>query len=193
MSEISSTIKSDMTPAERFYKYFGQAYGQQPKDDSSKTQNEFVEEFIATVPDIIDELETNLIKHEIREFYIKIKNLKYLCEFSEEFNRFWLLMRAISGGLQRLLEEPTKDHAVDVYVYYYKQYGGRRKLRYESWFENHRWEFLDRLTKLTSDEDLNDFILEKIDALTSYFQLFKKELDYFIKELKKIQDTQFEK
>ncbi len=182
-----------MTPAERFYKYFGQAYGQQPKDDSSKTQNEFVEEFIATVPDIIDELETNLIKHEIREFYIKIKNLKYLCEFSEEFNRFWLLMRAISGGLQRLLEEPTKDHAVDVYVYYYKQYGGRRKLRYESWFENHRWEFLDRLTKLTSDEDLNDFILEKIDALTSYFQLFKKELDYFIKELKKIRDAQSEK
>lgn len=176
-----------MTPAERFYKYFHQEYGYDVNTDIPlKNKHEFIEEFVDHVPEIIDELETNLIKHEISEFYVKIKNLKYLCEYSEEFNRYWLLLRSVSGGLKRLLEEPTQEHAIDVYIYYYSHYGKRRKLRYENWFENHRWEFLDKLSNVANDEELNEFILEKIDALSSYFHLYKKELNFFTLELKKL-------
>lgn len=175
-----------MTPAERFCKYFNHEYKFSVDETSPENRNEFIEEFIMHVPDIIDELETNLIKHEIHEFYIKIKNLKYLCEYSEEFNRYWLLLRSVSGGLKRILDEPTLDHASEVYIYYYSNYGGRRKLRHKNWFENHRWEFLDKLADIGDDDDLNDFILEKIDALSSYFQLYKKELNFFILELKKL-------
>ena len=186
MYEISFSIDSNMTPAERFCKYFNHEYKFSVDEKSPEYRNEFLEEFIVHVPDIIDELETNLIKHEIHEFYIKIKNLKYLCEYSEEFNRYWLLLRSVSGGLKRILDEPTLDHAAEVYIYYYSNYGGRRKLRHENWFENHRWEFLDKLSEATSNDDLNDFILEKIDALSSYFQFYKKELNFFIFELKKL-------
>jgi hypothetical protein len=183
MSEISFSIANHMTAAERFYKYFRSEYGNNVSGDSG---NEFINEFIAHVPEVIDELETNLFKHQISDFYIKIKNLKYLCEYSEEFNRYWLLMRAISGGLKRLLDDPTQKHATDVYIYYYSNYGGRRKLKEESWFEGHRWEFLDRLAEIKNDDELNEFILEKIDVLTSYFDLYKKELEYFMGELKNI-------
>ncbi|WP_321290448.1 hypothetical protein [uncultured Sunxiuqinia sp.] len=186
MSEISYSIPDNMTPAQRFYKYFNNEYRVSNDISYPQSKNGFVKEFITHTPAIVDELETNLIKHEIHEFYIKVKNLKYLCEYSEEFNRYWLLMRSLSGGLKRLLVEPTKEHATDVYVYYYSNYGGRRKLRNESWFENHRWEFLDRLSAISNDEELNDFILEKIDVLTSYFQFYKKELYYFSQELKRL-------
>jgi hypothetical protein len=186
MSEISLPIEYNMTPAERFYKYFNREYGY-PKDSTGREfKNEFVEEFIKQIPDVIDELETNLIKHEIHEFYIKIKNLKYLCEFSEEFNRYWLLLRSVSGGLNRLLEDPTVDHVSDVYIYYFSRYGGRRKLRDENWFESHRWGFLDKLAHISNDDELNDFILEKIDDLTNYFEFYRKELQSFIFELKKL-------
>lgn len=175
-----------MTPAERFYKYFNRAYGYSEGDVPSDKKNAFIEEFISQIPEIMDELETHLLKHEIHEFYIKIKNLKYLSEYSEEFNRYWLLLRSVSGGLNRVLENPSKEHIANVYVYYFSRYGGRRKLRDENWFEGHRWEFLDRLSKITTDDELNDFILEKIDDLSSYFQLYKKELSFFMLELKKL-------
>ena len=186
MSEISFSIQRNMTPAERFFKYFNNAYRYEESNKSSKFNNEFVEEFITYIPDVIDELDTNLIKHEISDFYIKIKNLKYLCEYSEEFNRCWLLLRAMSGGLKRLLDDPTIDHATEVYIYYYSKYGGRRKLKDENWFEHHRWEFLDKLAELSTDEELNGFILEKIDSLSSYFFLYKKELEFFITDLKRL-------
>ncbi|MGQ7871290.1 hypothetical protein [Sunxiuqinia sp. sy24] len=175
-----------MTPAERFYKYFNRAYGHPEDDIPSQLKNEFIEEFISQIPEVIDELETNLLKHEIHKFYVQIKNLKYLCEYSEEFNRYWLLLRSISGGLDRVLEDPTTDHIADVYIYYFSRYGGRRKLRDENWFEGHRWEFLDRLSNIPTNDDLNDFILEKIDDLSNYFQLYKKELTSFILELKEL-------
>ncbi|HKJ43267.1 MAG TPA: hypothetical protein VKA27_14315 [Sunxiuqinia sp.] len=175
-----------MTPAERFFKYFNAAYRPEESVESSTLSNEFVEEFIAYIPDFIDELETNLLKHEIGDFYVKIKNLKYLCEYSEEFNRCWLLLRAISGGLKRLLDEPTLNHATEVYVYYYSKYGGRRRLRDENWFEHHRWDFLDKLAVLKSDDELNEFILERIEGLSSYFYLYRKELESFINDLKRL-------
>jgi hypothetical protein len=183
MSEISLSIAYLMTAAERFYNYFRSEYGKGPEGNSG---NEFVNEFILQTPEVIDELETNLFKHQISDFYIKIKNLKYLCEYSEEFNRYWLLLRAISGGLKRLLDDPTQKHATDVYIYYYSNYGGRRKLKDENWFEGHRWEFLDKLAEIKNDDELNEFILGKIDLLSNYFQLYKKELEYFIIELKKL-------
>lgn len=183
MSEISFTIAYHMTAAERFLKYFNEEYRGSSGDNLG---NEFINEFIIQTPEAIDDLENNLLKHEINDFYIKIKNFKYLCEYSEEFNRYWLLLRAISGGLKRLLDDPTQKHATDVYIYYYNYYGGRRKLKDENWFEGHRWEFLDRLAQIKTDEDLNEFILEKIETLSGYFQLYKKELAFFISELKKL-------
>lgn len=186
MSEISYTIQLNMTPAERFFKYFNNAYRHEGSVKSSKFSNEFVDDFITYIPEAIDELETNLLKHEISDFYIKIKNLKYLCEYSEEFNRCWLLLRATSGGLKRLLEEPTINHATEVYIYYYSKYGGRRKLKHENWFEHHRWDFLDKLSELKSDDELNEFILERIEVLSSYFFIYKKELESFINDLKRL-------
>ena len=184
MFEISFSIANGMTAAERFYKYFNCEYGSGCKSLSFK--NEFIAEFITHTPEVINELETNLIKHEINDFYIKIKNLKYLCEYSEEFNRYWLLLRSVSGGLKRLLDDPSRQNATNAYIYYYSNYGGRRKLRDESWFESNRWEFLDKLAGVTTDEELNDFILEKIASLTSYFQLYKEEVERLIIDLEKL-------
>lgn len=186
MLEISFPIHDNMTPAERFFKYFNNEYGVKERKDPTKVTNEFLEEFVTSVPEIIDELETHLLKHEIKDFYIKVKNLKYLCEYSEEFNRYWLLLRAVSGGLKRLLEEPTVDHATEVYIYYYSMYGGRRKLKDENWFESLRWDFLDKMADMRTDEELNEFVLEKIDSLSSFFRLYKRELEFFIIELKKL-------
>lgn len=92
----------------------------------------------------------------------------------------------MSGGLRRLLEDPTQHHATEVYIYYFNQYGGRRKLRDENWFENLRWAFLDKLAEITTDEELNDFILKKIDSLANYFEHYKKEIEYFVIDLKKL-------
>ena len=186
MLEISFPIHPNMTPAERFIKYFNTAYTIKEGNEPAKITNEFLDEFVMSVPEIIEELEKHLLKHEISDFYIKIKNLKYLCEYSEEFNRYWLLLRATSGGLKRLLEEPTVDHATEVYIYYYSMYGGRRKLKDENWFENLRWDFLDTMADMRTDDELNEFILEKIESLSSYFRLYKKELEFFIIELKKL-------
>ena len=175
-----------MTPVERFYKYFTNQYGYADKSKSMNVSNELLEEFTNHLPKVIDELETHLIKHEINDFYIKIKNLKYLCEYSDDFNSYWLLLRSTSGGINRLLVNPTPDHATEVYIYYFNKYGGRRNLRNENWFENHRWTFLDKITNMKSDDELNSFILEKIDSLTNYFQRYKKELDFFVIDLKEL-------
>ncbi len=178
-----------MTSAESFVKYFNKTYIKIPANKlkpPEKNENEFLNEFVAYIPEIVYELEDHIKNREINRFYIKLKNIKFLVEYSDELNKNWYLIRAYSGGLKRLMEKPDTHHAMQVYLYYFQKYGDRRLLKDENWFEEKRWQFLDELLDVENDKMLRTFIKAKTHLLNEYFQIYKTELLKFRSEVMKL-------
>lgn len=175
-----------MTPAERFVRNYLQSFNKAGNIEKVAHENEFLIDFIAFVPETIADLQYNIEHQQIDDFYNNLTSLKFLVEYSDDLNRYWYLLRALAGGIKRLLEKETVQHAMEVYLYYHQKYGGRRIFKQDNWFENKRWQFLDRLIDIETPRELMTFIEDEMRELNEYFRVYKNELLQFHNEVKDI-------
>jgi len=146
-------------------------------------QNAGLIHFIASTKKTLDNLQSYLNDKKLDEFYKEIGELKFMIEYSDEVHKNWLLVRAYSGALARLSLEVSLKHASNVSSYYEIQYGRRRILKEENWFEQQRWEFLDELKTLDNDAKLTRFLNKQHKKLNSCFQVYRSELMLFLESL----------
>lgn len=175
-----------MDAAENFIKHFNKSYKKILGKQKSSEKNFFISEFVDYIPEFMAEMQRDIDDRKISNFYIKLNNLKYLIEFSDELNKCWYILRAYSGGLKKLLETSTIEEAKKIHQYYVDRYGGRRVLKDENWFEEKRWAFLDQLKELKTNKSLNLFIEFYIEKLNEYFASYKKEILQFRNDIKRL-------
>ena len=146
---------------------------------------EFFLDFVNYTPPILAELEFYISQKHIEKFYARLNDLKYLCVFNEELNKYWFSMRALSGALCKLNKKRSLKSAHKVHEYYIRKYGDRKILSSENWFEIKRWHFLDELGAISETGELNDFIERNITLLKSYLDHYILNLNRFIGEIRK--------
>ena len=156
---------------------------------SQKDIEEFVADFIHYTPIKLELLESYLSAGKIDFFYNSLNDLKYLVVFSDNLNRYWYLLRAYSGALSKLKADQSAKGAKRLYSYYFQKYGDRRTIRKEHWFEKKRWEFLDELHAIYSEDELETFILKYQRILSESMEIYVSFLLAFINHLKKLQPS----
>ncbi|MDO9613308.1 MAG: hypothetical protein Q7J86_02130, partial [Bacteroidota bacterium] len=84
----------------------------------------------------------------------------------------------------KLKNDLSVKGAKNLYAYYFSKYGDRRFLRNEHWFEKKRWEFLDEIQNIYSEDQLRQFVIhykritmENMTIYTSFLMLFIKDLE----------------
>ena len=156
---------------------------------SQKNVEEFIADFIHYTPIKLELLESYLKVGKIDFFYNSLNDLKYLVEFSDDLNRYWYLLRAYSGALAKLKADQSAKGAKRLYSYYFEKYGDRRTIRKEHWFEKKRWEFLDELNAIFSEDELETFILKYQRILTDSTEIYVSFLLAFINDLMQLQSS----
>lgn len=177
-----------MTSAESFIRYYSLS-NKAKFSGQTCSDNEFLSDFLVFVPKILADLQYHIDHRQLDEFYESLPQLKFLVEYSDDLNRYWFLLRAYSGGLKRLLEKETVQHAMEVYLYYHQRYGARRIFKQDNWFEKKRWQFLDRLIDVEDAKDLAIFMEQVMEELIENFQYYKNSLLRFHREVKEIVDA----
>ncbi|MDP3432312.1 MAG: hypothetical protein Q8T04_05015 [Bacteroidota bacterium] len=174
-----------MNSASSFKEFYESSFlkGENPKL-AKKLSEEFLADFIHYTPLKLELLESYLSGGQIEQFYMLLPDLKYLIEFSDDLNRYWHLLRAYSGALSKLKNDLSVKGAKNLYAYYFSKYGDRRFLRNEHWFEKKRWEFLDEIQNIYSEDQLRQFVIhykritmENMTIYTSFLMLFIKDLE----------------
>jgi hypothetical protein len=156
---------------------------------SQKNVDDFVADFIYYTPIKLELLESYLRAGNIDFFYNSLTDLKYLVEFSDNLNRYWYLIRAYSGALSKLKANQSVKGAKKLYSYYFEKYGDRRTIRNEHWFEKKRWEFLDELHAIYSEDELEAFILKYQRILFDSLEIYMSFVMAFINDLKRLQTS----
>ncbi len=177
-----------MKTATAFKAYFESSYTKE--DDRSgalKLSQEFFKDFIQFTPIELELLESYLAAGHIDHFYKSLADLKYLIEFSDNLSRYWFLLRGYSGALAKLKTEQTVKGTKKLYSYYFDKYGDRRILRNEHWLEKRRWDFLDELQAIYSEDELEYFIRKYQQILADNLTVYVSFMMAFIVELKNIQ------
>jgi hypothetical protein len=151
--------------------------------------DEFINDFIYYTPIKLEVLQSYLNVGQIDTFYNSLGDLKYLVEFSDNLTRYWYLLRGYSGALAKLKANQTVKGSKKLYGYYFDKYGDRRSLRNEHWFERKRWEFLDELQSIFSEDELEIFILKYQRVLNENMAIYVSFVLAFINDLKKLQPT----
>jgi hypothetical protein len=95
-------------------------------------------------------------------------------------------LRAYSGALSKLKANQTVKSSKKIYYYYFARYGDRRFLRNEHWFEEKRWEFLDELQSIYTEDALENFIFNYQCTLAQSLKIYVSILSEFINDLKTI-------
>jgi len=170
-----------------FKDYFESSY--QDGDNqvkAKKLSDEFFKDFIYYTPIHLELLGKYLSTGYFELFYKSIADLKYLIEFSDDFSRYWHFLRGYSGALAKLQADQSAKNSKKVYSYYFNRYGDRRILRNEHWFEKKRWEFLDELQEIYTDDELANFIIKYQRILVENLQIYTSFLMIFITDLKNI-------
>jgi hypothetical protein len=144
----------------------------------------FFADFIQYTPEIEQALYHYLRENQMNLFYSRLNDLKYLCVFNEELNKYWFAMRALSGALDKLQNPTTLGNAQKVHQYYVEKYGDRRLLKDENWFEHRRWTFLDALKSVNTEEHLSDIIEQNLVVLSGLLDIYKHHLSCFILKIK---------
>jgi hypothetical protein len=173
-----------------FKEYYEASFSKEADQSvSQKNVEEFVADFIYYTPLKLELLESYLNAGKIDFFYNSLNDLKYLIEFSDNLNRYWYLLRAYSGALAKLKADQSAKGAKRLFSYYFEKYGDRRTIRNEHWFEKKRWEFLDELHAIYSENELETFILKYQRILTESMEIYVSFLLAFINDLKKLQTS----
>ena len=176
-----------MNIARPFKDYFEASFmNEVDKKQGTKLSTDFFSDFFYYTPLELDLLVSYLNDGHVDLFYKSISNLKYLVEYSDNLNRYWYLLRAYSGALSKLKSDLSVKGSKKLYLYYFNKYGDRRMLRDEHWFEQKRWEFLDELQLIYTDEDLSNFVHKYHQVLTESMNIYSSFLMAFIKDLRKL-------
>jgi len=177
-----------MNSARSFKEYYDATF--QKEDDKAlaqKLSDEFFADFIHYIPIQLDTLDSLLNSGQILSFYQALADLKYLIEFSDNLSRYWHLLRAYSGALSKLKADQTVKGSKRLYSYYFENYGDRRMLRNEHWFEKKRWEFLDALHAIYSEHELHDFMQNYHQVMVENYKIYQSFLLVFVNDLKNLE------
>ncbi len=175
-----------MNSAKSFVEFYQTSFKSEVSEDiAQKLSDDFFADFIYYTPIKLDLLESYLKAGQIDYFYKSLADFKYLVEYSDDFNRYWYILRAYSGALSKLKDNLTVKGSKKLYSYYFEKYGDRRILRNEHWFELKRWEFLDELQSIYTAAELEYFILKYQRILLENLTIYKSFVKAFIIDLKK--------
>lgn len=179
-----------MYSARSFKEYFEASFENAgDQSNSQKLSDEFFTDFIYYTPIHLELLELYLSTSHIDLFYKSLADLKYLVEFSDNLNRYWCVLRGLSGALAKLKANQSVKGSKKIYSYYFSKYGDRRLLRNEHWFEEKRWEFLDELQVIYTEDELEYFIRKYQQVLAKNLKVYISFLMTFINDLKKLLQT----
>lgn len=175
----------------RSFKEYYEASFQNEKDQAKvqKLFDEVFSDFINYTPINLELLESYLNVGHIDYFYKSLVDFKYLIEFSDNFNRYWHLLRGYSEALSKLKANQSVKGSKKIYYYYFAKYGDRRFLRNEHWLEKKRWEFLDELQSIYTEDELENFILRYQRIMVENFKIYVFFLLEFIDELKNLHQS----
>lgn len=176
-----------MDSIDSFIDYFRQTLDSKNQETTANTDvsKEFFLDFVNYTPPILAELDNCITGKHIERFYIRLNDLKYLCVFNEELNKYWFSMRALSGALVKLSTKKSLKNAHKVHEYYIRKYGDRKVLSNENWFEIKRWQFLNALELITEISQLDELIDQNIILLKSYLDHYIFNLNCFIEDIRK--------
>lgn len=179
-----------MKAAQSFIRFFEESFQKETGGyDSVKLSQDFLNDFIHYTPIKLEMLQSYLAVGNIDSFYNSLADLKYLVEFSDDINRYWYLLRGYSGALAKLKADKSVKGAKRLTSYYFDKYGDRRILRNEHWFEKKRWEFLDELQVVYTEDELEKFILKYQQILVESLDIYISFLMAFITDLKNLQSA----
>jgi len=175
----------------RAFKAYFEASFEKEKDqmNSQKLSDEFFTDFVYYTPIHLELLELYLSTSHIDLFYKSLADLKYLVEFSDNLNRYWYVLRGLSGALAKLKASQSVKGSKKIYSYYFNKYGDRRVLRNEHWFEEKRWEFLDELQAIYREDELETFIRKYQMILSENLKIYVSFLMVFVNDLKNLQSV----
>lgn len=177
-----------MNSASSFKEFYESSFfkGENPKQ-AKELSEDFFADFVYSTPLKLELLQSYLSEGQIDQFYMLLPDLKYLIEYSDDLNRYWHLLRAYSGALSKLKNDLSVKGAKNLYAYYFSKYGDRRFLRNEHWFEKKRWEFLDEIQNIYSEDQLRQFFIhyqrimdDNMKIYTSFILLLIKDLENLI-------------
>lgn len=146
--------------------------------------HEYIADFVEYIPLKMSILNSYIEERKIDYFYNSIADLKYLIEFSEDFNKYWYILRAYSSTISKLMVNPNIKNSKKIYNHYFSKYGDRRALREENAFEKKRWEFLDELNTINTEQELQVFINKYNKVLAENWITYSSFIYHFIHELK---------
>lgn len=179
-----------MKSARSFKEFYKTSFNKEAdRSMSQKLTNEFIADFIHYTPIKLELLKSYLNAGQIDAFYNSLSDLKYLVEFSDNLNRYWFLLRAYSGALSKLKANQSVKGSKKLYSYYFEKYGDRRTIRNEHWFERKRWEFLDELQTIYTEDELEVFILKFERILAESLEIYTSFVLAFIHDLEKLQPS----
>jgi hypothetical protein len=173
-----------MNSASSFIEFYETSFlkGENP-NQAQKLAEQFFADVVYYTPLKLEMLESYLFGGHIDLFYKSLTDLKYFIEFSDDLSRYWHFLRAYSGALSKLKDDLTVKGAKNLYAYYYSTYGDRRVLRDEHWFEKKRWEFLDEMQNIFSEDELKYFFLKYQHILAENLIIYTSSLMMFIKDI----------
>ncbi len=175
-----------MNTAKWFIEFFEASF--QKKSDQQqgkKLADEFFANFIYFTPIKLELLESYLNIGQINLFYKSLIDLKYLIEFSDNLNRYWHLIRGYSEALSKLKADQSVKSSKKLYSNYFDKYGDRRSIRNEHWFEKKRWDFLDELHSIYTEDELSAFIYKYQQILNDNLEIYISFMMVFINELQR--------
>jgi len=175
-----------MNTAKWFIEFFEASFKMKTDQQNAKQlADDFFADFTYFTPIKLELLESYLNIGQINLFYQSLIDLKYLIEFSDNLNRYWHVLRGYSEALSKLKADQTVKNSKRLYSDYFDRYGDRRAIRNEHWFEKKRWEFLDELQKIYTEDELNEFINKYHRILAENLEIYVSFMMVFINELQK--------
>jgi hypothetical protein len=175
-----------MNTAKWFIEFFEASFKMKSDQQNAKRlADDFFADFVYFTPIRLELLESYLNVGKVELFYKSLIDLKYLIEFSDNLNRYWHLLRGYSEALSKLKADQSVKSSKKLYSNYFERYGDRRAIRNEHWFEKKRWEFLDELHSIYSEDELNAFIYKYQQVLAENLEIYVSFMMVFINELQR--------
>lgn len=179
-----------MNTAKWFIEFFEASFkNDSDQDRAQRLSQEFFTDFIHYTPIKLEMLKSYLTQGQIELFYKSLIDLKYLIEFSDNLNRYWHLLRGYSEALSKLKADQSVKSSKKLYSNYFDRYGDRRTIRNEHWFEKKRWEFLDELHSIYTEDELSAFIYKYQQILSENLEIYVSFMMVFINELQRQQSV----